>query len=124
LNAPVSCGIAYGNQLSGLERQVIVMAAQKNYIPEELDKMRVALDQFHASGRLIIDVIEKRAAYIKEAGRTFRAKRPVQQARFSITPSDFEFCPHCSGSFSFRKLGRTFICPWCKKDVRTSIRMA
>lgn len=37
-------------------------------------------------------------------------------------PEDYEYCPHCKGSFSFAKLNKTFKCPWCKKDVRkTSI---
>ena len=61
---------------------------------------------------------------ISEARPTVRAKRPVQQAKEAITPADYEFCPHCHGSFSFAKLGINFRCKWCKKDVRTSGRLA
>lgn len=40
----------------------------------------------------------------------------------SLTPEDYDYCPHCSGSFSFKKPSKKFICPWCKKDIRTSDR--
>ena len=59
-----------------------------------------------------------------ERRKTVRAKRPVQQAKVSIKPADYEFCPHCYGSFSFAKLGSNFKCKWCKKDVRTSDKLA
>ena len=59
-----------------------------------------------------------------ESWPTVRAKRPVQQAKESIMPADYEYCPHCRGSFSFAKLGSNFRCKWCKKDVRTSGRLA
>lgn len=39
-------------------------------------------------------------------------------------PSDYEYCPHCRGSFSFRELSKDWVCPWCKKDVRTHDRRA
>ena len=50
-------------------------------------------------------------------------KRPRHWSR-GISFTDYEFCPHCHGSFSFQKLGPDFICGWCKKDVRTSTRLA
>jgi hypothetical protein len=48
----------------------------------------------------------------------------VVREKDSITPEEYGFCPHCIARFSFRKLDKTFICPWCHKDVRTSTRMA
>jgi hypothetical protein len=80
--------------------------------PEELERYLLRLSEVAKPPKKV------------ERRKTVAPKRAVQQAKFSIMPADFEFCPHCSGSFSFRKLGKTFICPWCKKDVRTSIRLA
>ena len=60
----------------------------------------------------------------KERHKTVRAKRPAQQAKDAFKPADYEYCPHCYGSFSFAKLGSNFKCKWCKKDVRTSVRLA
>ena len=37
-------------------------------------------------------------------------KPPVQVAGLA---SDYEFCPHCRGRFSFRKPDKDSKCPWC-----------
>lgn len=36
----------------------------------------------------------------------------------TLKPSDYECCPHCKGSFSFRKPKDDFLCPYCRKDIR------
>jgi len=46
----------------------------------------------------------------------------AQQTKECTTPADYEYCPHCRGSFSFAKLDSDFKCKWCKKDVRTNGR--
>ena len=35
-------------------------------------------------------------------------------------PKDYEYCPHCKGSFSYNKPGKQYTCPYCWKDVRKS----
>ena len=73
---------------------------------------------------ILYQLVEVTALNSKERRKTVRAKRPAQQAKDAIKPADYEYCPHCKGSFSFAKLGSNFKCKWCKKDVRTSGRLA
>jgi len=39
-------------------------------------------------------------------------------------PTDYDYCPHCRGRFSFNKPGDDFLCPFCKKDIRDTDRYA
>ena len=34
------------------------------------------------------------------------------------SPSNWDYCPHCYGSFSFKRPSEDFLCCWCSKDIR------
>ena len=80
----------------------------------------IAMEAHVACLRQAWDIIH--AKLVEENGSSHNKGRKIdtQQAKESIMPADYEYCPHCHGSFSFAKLGDNFICKWCKKDVRTS----
>lgn len=111
----------FDKNLGGYTPEQLVQAFFRDF---DINQSHASRDYYHVGNADVVTDVKILKSGDRLAIEEKQAEEKAIQKHDRIKPSDYEFCPYCSGSFSFKRLGKNFICQWCHKDVRKSDRRA
>jgi hypothetical protein len=107
----------FENHTNGWTPQELIQDFFKNF---DINTRHASRDYHQVGGADVITAIKllKPGELLTVEKEKLKKQKSESLLNAPIKPSDYEYCPHCHDSFSFRKCGKDFKCSWCHKDVR------